>query len=390
MDGYSDSEMLRTYSKIIGIRSISPESGGAGESKRADFLEQLLKNWELKPRRYDYIDNNKTKRSNIVVKYGSMKKTLWILAHIDTVSEGEMDLWKTDPFKAVIKNDRIYGRGAQDNGQGIIAGLYTIKRLKGSTKMKFNCGLVLAADEESGNRYGVQKLLKERIFGKDDIFVVPDWGSPKGNQIEIAEKGILWLKITATGIQVHASTPSKGINAFEEGVQFGLDMCRLLTKKYNKITKPFATPSTFVMTKHEKNLDSINIIPGKEVFYVDCRVLPNYRLFDVLKDMNRLRKNYRAKLDVEVVQMEEAPRPTRPDSEIVKALKSAIKRKLGFNAGLVGIGGGTVAAYLRHAGYDAAVWSIEDDIAHQPNEYAKISSIKKMIEIFVELLEHGS
>src|SRR5271155_3295404 len=81
-------ELFDTYSRLIAIESISPESGGHGESKRADFLEKLIRSWGLKPRRFDYIDNYKTKRSNLVVKYGKNKKTIWILAHIDTVAVG--------------------------------------------------------------------------------------------------------------------------------------------------------------------------------------------------------------------------------------------------------------------------------------------------------------
>ncbi len=386
MADYNKNEMLKTYSKLIPIKSISPDSGGRGESKRADFLEKLLRGWGLNPRRYDYIDSNKVKRSNVVVKYGKKDKTIWILAHIDTVSEGDINLWKTNPFKAVIKNGKIYGRGSEDNGGGIISGLYSLKSMLGKeNQLRYNYGLVLAADEETASRYGIQELLKERIFGKADMFIVPDAGNPSGDEIEIAEKSILWLKFSVIGKQVHASRPTIGINAFMEGAGFGLEVCEFLNRKYNKRMKPFATPSTFVMTKHEKNVDSINIIPGKEVFYIDCRILPNYRISDILNDINRLKRNCNAKVTVEVVQEEQAPRPTNPNSEIIRILKAAIKKKLRLRARLVGIGGGTIAAYLRKRGYDAVVWAIESEMAHQPNEYAKIDNIKNMISIFNEI-----
>ena len=380
-------EMIETYSKIISIPAISPESGGVGESKRVDFLQGLLKSWGLSPKRYDYTDQKKVKRSNLVVKYGDKKKTLWILAHTDTVAVGDIKMWKTDPFKAVVKEGKIYGRGSQDNGQGIITGLYTLKALLGKKdKMKYNYGLVLAADEEVGSKYGIVKLLKENIFEKGDMFIVPDSGSADGKHIEIAEKSILWLKITVIGKQVHGSTPQKGINAFMEGARFGLDVTEFLSKKYNKIILPFGTKSSFVMTKHEKNVDSINIIPGKEVFYLDCRIMPNYSLTKVLEDINKMSKRYTAKIEIEIIQREDAPAPTRPNAEIVRLLKNRVKKDLGINAWLIGIGGGTIAAFLRRAGYDAVVWSIEEDIAHQPNEYAKLENVKKIIEIFYNIV----
>jgi acetylornithine deacetylase/succinyl-diaminopimelate desuccinylase-like protein len=52
----------------------------------------------------------------------------------------------------------------------------------------------------------------------------------------------------------------------------------------------------------------------------------------------------------------------------------------------MGLGGGTVAKSLRRKGFDVAVWKIEeDDIAHQPNEFAKISSLNGMIGVFQRL-----
>ena len=142
-------EMISTYSKMISIQSISPESGGLGESMRADFLENLLKGWKIKPKRYDYTDTHGVKRSNLVVKYGNCKRTVWILAHTDTVAVGDIKLWKSNPFKAIVKDGKIYGRGSQDNGQGVICGLYTLRALLGKEKsLKYNYGLVLAADEE--------------------------------------------------------------------------------------------------------------------------------------------------------------------------------------------------------------------------------------------------
>jgi len=377
--------MLKKLSQIIAIKSMSSRAGGDGEGKRADFLEELLKGWGLKPKRYDYKDNRNVKRSNIVVKHGDKKRTLWILAHIDTVAVGDINLWETDPFKAVVKDGKIYGRGTQDNGQGVICGLYALKALLKRKALKYNYGLVLAADEETGSVYGIQKLLKEGIFGKGDMFLVPDSGNPEGSHIEIAEKSILWLKFTVTGKQVHASIPNRGINAFMEGAKLGLALCDFLEKKYNNKQPPFESKSTFVMTMHEKNIDSINIIPGKEVFYMDCRVLPQYSLSGIMDDIRSISGKCKAKVAIEIVQREAAPKPTSANAEVVRLLKGTLKAELGINARLIGIGGGTIAAYLRKAGYDAVVWGIEEDVAHKPNEYAKIANIEKMIKVFTSL-----
>ena len=185
---------------------------------------------------------------------------------------------------------------------------------------------------------------------------------------------------------MHASIPQTGINAFEQEAKFGLEVCQFLHKKYSKITKPFYTRSTFVMTKHEKNVDSINIIPGKEIFYLNCRIMPSYNLSQILSDIKKISEKYKAKIEIEIVQREDAPKPTDGNAPIVKLLKSTLKKRLGVNGMLMGIGGGTIAAYLRKAGYDAVVWAIEDDIAHQPNEYARLANIYKIISVFYDIV----
>ena len=57
------------------------------------------------------------------------------------------------------------------------------------------------------------------------------------------------------------------------------------------------------------------------------------------------------------------------------ALSAAIGAVYGVKAHPVGIGGGTVAAYLRNAGIDAVVWSRMDETAHQPNEYCILENL---------------
>jgi succinyl-diaminopimelate desuccinylase len=377
------SDLIRTAKKMLAIKAISPESGGTGEARKADYLESVLRSWGLHPKRYDYIDAYKAKRSNLVIKYGSMKKTLWLLVHMDTVSEGDIHLWRTCPFKPVVKDGRIYARGAQDNGQSVLSSMYALRSLLGK-RLKYNYGLIMVADEETENRYGILKLLKERIFKKGDMFVVPDTQFPGGRKIEVAEKSMLWLKVTVTGKQVHGSTPEEGLNAFKAAAKFALEVDAYMHKHYARRSKLFPTGSTFEMTKHEKNVDSVNIIPGKEVFYFDFRVVPGYKLSSVLADVRRLAQESAAKIYVEVVQKQES-RPTAPNAEIVRLLQGSIKSALGSNARLVGIGGGTFAAYLRNAGFDAAAWGMGNDIAHQPNEHSCISDIEGEIAVFSDL-----
>lgn len=383
-------EMVETLSKLIEIKALSPEWGGDGEFDKAEYLMGKLEGFEVD--RFDAKDSRAKYgvRPNIVAKlHGKSDRTIWYVSHLDVVPEGDINLWDSDPFKAVIKNGRIYGRGSEDNGQAIVSTLYAVKSIiKLGLKPNYTIGLAFVADEETGSKYGIQYLLKKKIFNKDDLFVVPDAGSPTGKAIEIAEKSILWIKFKIYGIQAHASTP-KNLNASRRAMKFLLDLDEKLHAKFNLTNNLFKPPvSTFEPTKREKNVDNINTIPGLDVSYIDCRILPEYDVDEVVSFIEDVRKFYEirdnAKIEMEIIQKESSPM-TPESSEIVEKLKIAIEKVRNIKAEVVGIGGNTCAAFFRKAGFETAVWSTIDGTAHQPNEYAVIDNILNDAKVFAIL-----
>ncbi len=389
IDTYKDG-IVETARGMISIKAISPESGGEGESARAAFLKSILEGMGLKVRVYEYKDEHDVARTNLVAVYGNADRTLWMVPHMDTVSEGDMSLWKHDPFTLTVDGDRLYGRGINDDGQDVLSSIYALKALiESKVPLKYNYGLAIVADEELGSRYGIAKLLDEGIFKESDMFMVPDSGNADGSEIEVAEKGILWLKVSVHGKQVHASTPDQGMNAFRKSIEFLAAADARLHDKF-KSENPIFQPrySTFEMTKHEKNVDSINIIPGLDVSYIDCRVLPEYSLDDVIAELRDLAASDKfkdANIDVEVFNREDSAEPTDMNSEVVRATINSVRKVLGIEPKTVGIGGGTCAAFFRKKGMPAVVWCKKPDLAHQPNEYTLLSDTIIDAKVFANM-----
>jgi len=111
---------------------------------------------------------------------------------------------------------------------------------------------------------------------------------------------------------------------------------------------------------------------------VDCRILPCYPLETVRKEIARVvaavEKKHGVSIEWSEPQSAESP-ATSPDAPVVAELSRAIKAVYGVTPRAVGVGGGTVAASLRKAGFDAVVWSRLDETAHQPNEYCRIENL---------------
>ncbi len=377
--------------RVIPVKSISPASGGTGEKERADLLVKMLQELNVDVfQRYDVPDSTGAIRSNIIIHKGNHNKTLWLVAHIDTVPEGDPHTWTKPPFLATIAGDKIYGRGTSDDGQAIFASLLLLKRLN-EENLKINLGIALVADEEVGSKYGIQYLLEKDIFKKDDLIIVPDSGTIDGMELEIAEKSLLWMKFTVSGKQYHSSHPDKAISASRDGMEFMLQLDRFLHEKYNAKDDVFNYPySTFELTKHEKNVDNINTIPGKEVFYMDCRILPEYDIDNILDDVstqiNDFEQTHKSTIKMDIVQREQAPLPTSIDAPVVKELMRALKKRSNTPY-TTGIGGGTCAAFFRKKGIAAVVWSTTvPEVAHQVDEYVDLNHIIADVRTIEDIL----
>lgn len=241
--------------------------------------------------------------------------------------------------------------------------------------------LLYAADEECGSTYGVKWLVENtKLFNKTDLVLIPDGGDPEGITIEIAEKNLMWMKLHVIGKQTHGSRPDTGINACLASNDLALRL-HGLEKIFNKKDSLFEPDySTFQPTMHMKNVDGINIIPGDETFYMDCRILPCYSIEEVQKETDKIisdiEKEYGVKVEFSLAQKAESP-ATPFDSQVVKMLSSAIEKAQHQKTRCIGIGGGTVGSELRREGIDCAVWSTLNDMAHQPNEYCIIDNMVK-------------
>jgi succinyl-diaminopimelate desuccinylase len=379
-------EMIDMQIKLSALPAIAPSSGGEGEGKKARFLlDYLSQNGfeDIQLIKAPDLDAPEGVRPNILARFRgrSRAKTIWIMTHMDIVPPGELSLWSGNPYKAWIEKGRIYGRGVEDNQQDLVASLYAVKAFQAEGLLPaYDVGIAIVADEETGSRKGIDYVLKQTdAFRKEDLIIVPDAGNETGTLIEVAEKSILWLKIKTLGKQAHGSTPEKGINSFKAASYFITELDKLY-KAFDAVDPLFDPPiSTFEPTRKEGNVPNINTIPGEDIFYMDNRILPCYRVEDVQARIRKIaddiEKSHGVSISIDEEQKASAAPPTPPTAAVVTALKHAIKDVYRKEANAAGIGGGTVAALFRHQGFEAAVWSKIDETAHQPNEYCVIDNM---------------
>ncbi len=392
-----ENQIVASLRAMVRVKALGPAYGGEGESDRAKYLLGLLSRLGiagLKVDVYDSIDSSVPSgmRPNIVARLpGTSSKNIWIVTHMDTVPEGDLAAWKYPPYDPQIIDGKIYGRGVEDNGQELIAslyGLYALARKK--IVPECNIGLVFVADEEHGNEHGIEFLLKKGIFRKGDLVIAPDHGQGDGAAIAIVEKGIAWINVEVIGRQTHASTPDKGINAFEAASRFlvvAVDQLRVHFPKSDPLFDP--PTSTFEPTKCDGNGPNVNTVPGRQQFAFDFRVLPDYKLDDIMAFLKGIAADHEkmtgAKFNLTFLSRADSATKTHESSEIVVRLSKAIEVVTGRKAHVFGIGGGTCATPFRREGIEAAVWSTIPETAHDANEYINIKDLVSDAQVYAVL-----
>ena len=370
--------------------ALAPEAGGEGEAAKCQALEEKLRS--LGFANFEHIDAADSRvpsgvRPNLVVTVpGRREDALWVMSHLDVVPPGDLSLWESDPWAVVERDGKLYGRGVEDNQQGmvssILAALYFIES---GVAPERAIKLLFMADEENGSAFGISHVLEKSEEGKGliapaDYIVIPDSGDPAGETIEIAEKSVLWLDVLVKGKQAHGSRPDLGVNAHHAGAALLLKL-HALEERFNVRDELFEPPySTFQATRKTANVPNINTIPAEDFFSMDCRILPCYSLDEareaIREAVAEVEAEFGASVEVKEAQAVSS-RAVAASAPVVQALSSAVRDALGAECRPVGIGGGTVAAYLRNAGFDAVVWGIIDEVAHQPNEHCVIENLLK-------------
>lgn len=384
IDSYAD-HLVEMQRQLVAVPALGPTSGGEGEMAKALLAQGWLEELGLATERIDAPDDRVPGglRPNVAGRLpGGPGPAVWVLSHLDVVPAGEAGLWTSDPWTLRVDGDKVYGRGVHDNNAALVGSLLAVRALAELGHAPAGpVGLILVADEETGSGHGLDHVLKARpeLFSPDDLLIVPDAGNEDGTLIEVAEKSMLWLKVTVTGKQVHGSTPHKGVNALAAAARM---MCavREVRAGFGQTDELFSPPgSTMEPTAKEAGVANINTIPGQDVFYIDCRVLPPIDLKDVLaaftSRFEAIAAEEGAGVAIEPVQMLQAPPATPADAPVVRALQGAIRQVKGLEARPGGVGGGTVAAFFRQRGLPAAVWMTCPPTAHMPDEWASITDM---------------
>ena len=203
---------VKILTDLIAFKTIS----GEDNNSLINYCDEILR--KLGATSFKTFDNEK-KRVNLFAtlkaKKSNGKKPIILSGHTDVVpvSKG----WSTDPFKATIKGNKLFGRGSCDM-KGFIACVLAYAPIYSKTNLNRDIHFSFTFDEETacqGAPILIKEMLKRGI--KDGICII---GEPTNMKIIDGHKGTYEYTAHFTGLAGHGSAPQKGVNTIEYAARY--------------------------------------------------------------------------------------------------------------------------------------------------------------------------
>ncbi|MGN6536514.1 MAG: acetylornithine deacetylase/succinyl-diaminopimelate desuccinylase family protein [Mesorhizobium sp.] len=347
-------------------------------------------------------DTDRYPRINVVARFDgrSPGPCVHFNSHIDVVEAG--DGWSLDPFAGIVKDGRVYGRGACDMKGGLAASIVAVEAFM-ATYPDFPGSIEISGtvDEESGGFGGVAHLAKLGYFSKPKVDHVIISEPLNKERICLGHRGVWWAEIETKGEIAHGSMPFLGDNAVRHmGAVLAAFEEELFPALDRKQTKMPVVPEG--ARRSTMNINSIHGgqtedfrpgLPSPNVpdwcrLTIDRRFLLEEKIGDVKSEvtsiLDRLKRE-RPKFDYEIRDlMEVQPTMTERDAPVVKAVAQGIMEIFDREPDYV-ISPGTYdqkhVARIGHL-YDCIAYGPGIlDLAHRPDEWVGIEDMVQSAKV---------
>jgi acetylornithine deacetylase/succinyl-diaminopimelate desuccinylase family protein len=204
-------------------------------------------------------------------------------AHVDTVGVGERANWKSDPFKALVKGGLVYGLGAGNCKGSMAVQLWLAEEIaRRGGPAKGELIFTFVADEENLGPNGMEYLRKSGKVRPDALIL----GAQTENNLIVAERGVMWARLTTKGKAAHAGNPAAGDNAV-------LRMMRLVGALQSYYDEALAKRRSGAM-RSTVNVGmfhgghNTNVVPSACTAEIDRRLLPGEKVKDAFAELKRV------------------------------------------------------------------------------------------------------
>jgi acetylornithine deacetylase len=343
-------EAINLLKELISIPSFSKEE--------AITAGALTKFFGVKGMEHSRIANNVIVRNKY---FDQSKPTILLNSHHDTVRPNSG--YTLDPFSPITKDGKLYGLGSNDAGGALVSLIAAFLHFYNESALKYNLVVAATAEEEISGTNGIEKILPE--LGRISFGIV---GEPTEMQMAIAEKGLLVLDCTASGVAGHAAR-NEGENAIYKAMKDVAWFSSFKFPKESSLLGPVKMSVTVMNTDNKAH----NVVPSQCTFVADIRV---NELYDFNEILNIIRQH---------VQSDVKPRSLRMRSSLIPENHPVVQA--GIQLGRKVYGSPTTSdkalmpfsALKMGPGFSAR--------SHTADEFIYIKEIEEGIDLYIDLLK---
>ena len=349
---YHDMDVVKLHRALVAIPSLSHQ-----EQAAADFMEQHLKAAGLTVTRIG---------DNVVGEMGTGSKTLLLNSHLDVVPPSSNHPFP--PFEPTVSDGKVYGRGAVDAKASVASMAAAVCRLaaegyqpKGRVMVAFT-----TCEETGGENNGLEQIYPD--LPRPSAALV---GEPTHMQPCVAQKGLLILRLDATGRTCHAARAEEGANAISMLVR---DVARIETFTFTKV-HPYLGKTTANVTMIEGGT-ARNVIPDKAHAFIDIRSTPSYthdEIAALLQDELESRVHIHSKRFV--------PVDTDPNESIIQACLAA-------SPGSTAFGSPTMSDWIHLKGIPTVKIGPGDSrLSHTAEEHVRMEELVSSCSVYENIIK---
>ena len=370
--------------ELIKIPSVTPIDAGA-----IDLVTKRLKSLGFKCTILNFKDKNTPPIKNLYARLGTSSPNFCFAGHTDVVPTGNAKSWDAGPFSGIVKNGKIYGRGASDMKGGIACFIAAVSEfIKDQKKFKGSISFIITGDEEGVAINGTKKVVNylKKKKEKIDFCIVGEPSNRKvlGQMMKIGRRGSITTHLTLSGIQGHVAYPHEACNPSTPLIKI-LD--KLKSTKLDNGTNNFQ-PSNLEITKIGTDSHADNVIPATSSATFNIRFNNKHNHSSLKKKISTIvqtiAKKYKCK---PIVKFSETGTAfiTKP-GETVRMMSQVIKKITNQKPVLSTSGGTSDARFIKDIA-PCVEFGLVGNTMHKINECVSVNDLKKLKKIYYKVLE---
>jgi len=294
---------------------------------------------------------------NILMK---KKPTILLNSHHDTVKPNTA--YTNDPFKAIVKEGKLYGLGSNDAGGCLVSLMATFTYFYASENLTYNLVLVASAEEENSGENGLNSMLP--IIPHIDVAII---GEPTLMNLAVAEKGLVVFDAIIEGTPSHAAHPNTNNSIYNtiDVLQWFKDF------KFEKTSEALGDVKMTVTQIHAGSQH--NVVPAHVNLVVDVRVndaYSNQEITTILQEKAPCTKI--------------TPRSLRLNSSAIDMDHALVKA--GIALGRKTYGSPTLSDQAVLSCQSLKLGPGDSTRSHSANEFIYLAEIEEGIAIYTDLL----